>query len=135
MSSTTGRRCTQCGLTWPSDTRYYVNCPACGIVTSVMTTNAVMPDEEALSRLNGINFDRHCRGEKLLPAPTAKPVEATKSAVTPNHIRLERLRKFEGVIRGAGFTIAELDQLKELEESISLMPHCEAPDNDVPDGG
>jgi predicted nucleic acid-binding Zn-ribbon protein len=129
-----GRRCTSCGLTWPAVYKYYQNCPECGRKTDVISfalTEDIMSETEAASRLNKVNFARFERGDKLLPAPSAPP--SAKELVERDAQRRERLSKFDSVIRGAGFTIQELEAMELVHSAIArLGPSTPNYDDDMP---
>jgi hypothetical protein len=123
MSDTqeSARRCSTCCLSWPALFKYYSKCPQCGGDTDVISNpgSGLMSKEEAASRLNQINFERHLAGEPLLPAPepSAKAKEQAAKPVTP--VSEARKSKFYEVIAGAGFRPEEVAEIEKWETLVA----------------
>ena len=119
MSEQSARRCSICCISWPALHAFYGKCPECGNDTDMITnpsTTELLTHEEAASRINQINFERHLNGEALLPAPDVDQ-EARRAKRAADQASA-RKRAFDQVIQAGSFTFDELNHLEQLEKQL-----------------
>lgn len=52
-------RCLSCKTDWPVDQRHYERCPECDVKTAYMPVANPLGEDEAMSRKNRAEFERH----------------------------------------------------------------------------